>query len=109
MWMVLPDPNKQARRSPPPALHPPPPPAPRSSPAAGGAKGVATWKEASASDGGRGAEQPERGEQGHALPRARFAPQPSRLATLDRQVDAVQGADDTLAGVEIDGQATDVD
>jgi hypothetical protein len=28
---------------------------------------------------------------------------------LDRQVDAVQGADDALAGVEIDGQAAYVD
>src|SRR6266851_2888004 len=45
----------------------------------------------------------------HALARARFAHQPDRLADLDREVDAVQGADDALAGVEIDGQAAYVD
>jgi len=46
---------------------------------------------------------------GHALARARFAHQPDRLAALDREVDAVQGTDDALAGVEIDGQAAYVD
>src|ERR1700716_407255 len=70
---------------------------------------VATLEQDLAADTGTDAEQAERGEPGHALARARFAHQPDRLAALNRQVDAVQGADDALAGVEIDGQATDVD
>ena len=62
-----------------------------------------------AADARAGAEQAQGGQPGHALARARFAHQPDRLAALDREVDAVQGADDALAGVEIDGQAAYVD
>ena len=53
------------------------------------------------------AQQPERRQPGDALAAARFADQAERFATAHLQVDAVEGANDPLAGVEVDRQAAE--
>src|SRR5207249_7897463 len=58
---------------------------------------------------GRLGDQPHDAEGGHALAAARLAHHAQRLAGLDVEVDAVDGADHALVGEEVGLEASDVE
>src|SRR6185436_14507653 len=70
---------------------------------------IAAFEPHLAADSGAAAEQTKRRQPGDALAAAGLAHQAERLPAPHLQVDAVEGAHDPLAGVEINRQATQGD